>query len=149
MSKIKTLEEHELPRMFPLMQAFVTEVGHLGFSSDSFAGAWSGMLALNIAEILYIEDENKVIIAAFGGAFIPDSVSGILCAAENFWFVREDKRELRLGWHLFNRFEESARARGCKRILMVHLANSKEDLLPKFYAKHGYELAEQTFMKEL
>lgn len=148
MYEIKILTAPELPRLRALLDAFAVEVEYPGYNFEAFENFWTPILSLEIGDIFYIEDGNEIV-AYLGAGFVKDAFSGVLTAGEQSWFVREDKRQNHLGWQLFKHFEGEAARRGCKKNLMVHLSNSKEDLLPKFYVKHGYELAECVYCKNL
>lgn len=146
--KVKELTADELPRIEALGHAFAKEVGYPAFNMDTFCQLWRAVLAQNLGAFLYVESDGEVV-GVLGASFVPDPLSGDLVGYENFWFVREDKRQSRAGIDLLMQFEKTARARGCKRMVMIHLANSKEDVLPKIYARFGYKPVEHHYWKSL
>lgn len=148
MSEIKNLTAEELPRLRALLAAFAEEVEYPGYNFEAFKTFWHPLLVQGVGEISYIDVGDEVV-AYLAAVFVKDAFSGVDVAGEQSWFVREDKRQNHLGWELFQHFEAQAARRDCKKNFMVHLSNSKEALLPKFYVKHGYELAECLYCKTL
>ena len=149
MSNVKELTANEVPRLEKIGRAFTDEVGYPAFNLDSFAAIWRPVIDNDLGEVFYFEDEAGEIAGIFGASFIRDPFSGIKTANEQFWFVRGDKRRGTSGLKLLDRFEDEARARGCEYAMMIHLENSKEDVLPKLYARRGYALVERHYRKKL
>lgn len=147
MSKVKQLKAHELEKLREIGKAFTTEVGYPTFNFDSFAKLWRAILSQGLGSIYYVEADG--VEGILGASFTFDPFSGDFVASEQFWFVRHDKRQSRIGLDLLAKFEKDAEVKGCKRIVMVHLANSKEEVLPKVYARRGYVPAEHHYWKKL
>ena len=102
-----------------------------------------------IIDHLFSEDESGRITAALGAAYVPDGFSGQPVALEQFWYVLPEFRKTRAGLNVFFAFENTARFRQVKRIVMVHLAALAPEKMQAFYESQGYRMVEQTFWKEL
>ncbi len=148
MSNVKELTADEFPRIEALGHAFAKEVGYVRFNYDTFVQLWRAVLGQGLGAFYYVESDNEVV-GVLGASFTHEPFSGDFVASELFWFVREDKRQSRVGLDLLAHFEKDAKARGCKRIMMIHLANSKEDVLPKIFARRGYVPVETHYWKSL
>ena len=130
-------------------KAFTREVEYPGgFDIDAFARTWGQMLRAKIGEI-YVTRVGDRIAGLFGAVFTTDTFNGAPVAMENFWYVLEEYRSTTIGIRLLNHFEQEAKRRGCKRILMVHLSNSKAEALEKLYIHRGFTPIEKTFSKEI
>jgi GNAT superfamily N-acetyltransferase len=140
-----TLTAEQIPLLFPIGHAFSAEAGRDPFNEEVFSRTWETMLKLGFARVYVLMDVNTVV-GALGAMFVPDPFSGVLTAAENFWYVLPEHRKSGVGIALLNEFEEDAKAAGCKQILMVHFAQMGARL-QALYESRGYVLLEQTFRK--
>lgn len=147
---IKSLAANEVHRMEEIGLAFASEAKYPGgFSLDQFMGVWVPTVAANRGDIIVNEDESGRITAALGAAYVPDGFSGQPVALEQFWYVLPEFRKTRAGLNVFFAFENTARFRQVKRIVMVHLAALAPEKMQAFYESQGYRMVEQTFWKEL
>jgi len=146
---ISHLPVNEIDRIEEIGHSFAQETKYPGgFHLEAFKATWLPTIQSGLGEILVYKDGEKIV-GAFGMVVLPDTFSGHRVAAETFWYVLPSHRATRAGVELFYRFEALGKARGAKRLVMVHLANLTPQKLREFYEKNGYELVEQTFWKEL
>lgn len=120
-----------------------------GFHYAAFREHWGPVLSSGVGELFVIRNNEQTVVALLGCAFVPDCFSGWPIACEQFWYVVPEHRSTGIASLLFNAFEAESRARGCKRIVMAHLANEQTERLEALYTKRGYRLAEKTFAKEI
>jgi GNAT superfamily N-acetyltransferase len=144
---ITSLFSSEIPLLFPIGHAFSKEASRAAFNEVAFQKYWGGLLDLSLGEIYVVRKDSKTVVAALGVVFTPDMFSGVLTAAEVFWYVLPEFRKGGAGLVLLDHFEKSARERKCQEILMVHFAHLGAGL-QKLYESRGYTLLEQTFRKE-
>jgi len=129
---------------------FAVEAGYpFPVNGEHFLKFWEQMLETGFGSFYAAVDESDAVHGGFGGLFFPDSFSGELHASESFWFLNPEVRGTSVGLKLFNSFEAEAKERGCKAIVMIHLAGLNEAPLDKLYARKGYVRAEQIFRKIL
>jgi len=141
-----TLED--LPALVDLATAFHEESKvSLTFDRDSFCRNWEKLLSSGAASIFVAENARQEVKAMLGAMVYPDINSSDLVATEMFWYSSKDARGC--GLPLFLVFEEWAKKRGARHIIMVHLSNLMPDKLRRFYVKKGYAEAETHYMKEL
>lgn len=146
---VRPLLSTELDLLKPIGDTFTAEASHPGgFNSEHFSNTWSWGMQNGIMSVFIAEKDCRVI-GALGAAFLPDAFSGQSIAVENFWFVFPEFRDTGIGLRLLERFEEEAKARNCRRVAMVHLANLYPESLRKLYVSRGFKLGEETFWKEI
>lgn len=144
--KLKQLTVREVPLMYEGGQLFLEEAKFPEpFNSEAFGRNWRTLIAANLGEV-WAFIENEKIVGAIGMAFLEDPFMGTATAFEHFWWVHPDQRKSRVGLDLWHKFEERAKERGCKRMVMVHLASLN---LQHVFERRGYRLADQTFWKEI
>jgi len=143
---MKQLTVNEIPLMYEGGRLFLEEAKFPApFSEKSFRSHWRVLISADLGEV-WAEFENGKIVGAIGMAFLEDTFTNVPTAFEQFWWVHPDHRNSRLGLELWHKFEERARERGAKRLVMVHLASLN---LQGMFERRGYSLIEQTFAKEL
>lgn len=98
---------------------------------------------------LLFDDETGELAGGLGCIKAPDLHSGEMMAIETFWYVRPECRARMMGMDLLFAFEQWAKDEGCKRIAMIHLADSSPDRLERLYRSLGYQLAEKHYVKEV
>ncbi len=108
-----------------------------------------------ISQLIYnilTGEQNEMIIllepgmGMLAGITTPFMFGNCLLASEIAWWVNEDQRKSGVGTQLVEAFEYWAKEKaGCKIITMSVLGHESG----QFYAKHGYQLYEQAWMKEL
>jgi len=146
---ITRLTEKTLSQIDEIGKSFAEEASYPGgWSWFSFSKMWVPLLVSQLGTIFVVEDAGKLV-GALGAIFIPDPYSGQLTAMEQFWYVLPSHRKTRAGMDLFQAFQEEAKKRQVKKLVMVHLASLTPESLQKFYEANGFRLAEQTFWKEL
>jgi len=144
---VTSLTSKNLPLLFPIGHAFTKEVGRAAFNEKSFTFYWTPLLDHGLGEVYVVRRDPKTVVAVLGATFTPDMFSGVLTAAETFWYVLPEFRKTGAGITLLDRFEQEAKHRGCQEILMVHFAHMGAGL-QRLYESRGYSLLEQTFRKE-
>lgn len=144
---IRTIEAGEVKRLVDLGAEFYAESGLPGsFIPDVFTAFWTRFIESNVGEIFVIEERGHFL-GTLGALYANDPNDGALVANEFFWYVTKEARKN--GLRLLDAYEESARARGAKRMSMVHLSNLAPDTLKKLYLRRGYRELETHYMKGL
>lgn len=140
-----TLED--LPNMEDAARAFYASSSVLkGFDKERFIAVWTELIQRDIG-VIFVTVEAGRVRGALGGMVYPDAYSERLVATEMFWFIEPGFRGC--GMRLYREFEAWARARGCREIRMVHLADSMPEKLDRVYHRLGYEPCEVHYRKEL
>lgn len=146
---VEKLKPGNLTDVIEIGDAFTKEVGHPGgFRFEAFSSQWQPLLSTHVGEIFVIRDGNRIA-ALLGAAFVGDMFSGELNAIEQYWYVLPEYRGSKMATPLFDAFEQEAKSRGCKIILMVHLEGPFSEPLEALYTKRGFSLLEKTFVKEI
>ncbi len=131
-------------------QDFAEEAGYpFPVNGEHFLTFWDSVLRSGIGSFYAAVNDANLVVGGFGGLFFPDSFSGELHASESFWFLNPEVRGTSIGLKLFNAFEAEAKERGCKAIVMIHLAGLGDVPLDKLYVRKGYAKAEQIYRKIL
>lgn len=81
------------------------------------------------------------------GVVAPYPLSGELMYFEMIWFVSRQYRKY--GIKMLVMLEDWCRTQGIKKIVMIHLGNSKSEKIERFYESHGYSLLECHYIKDL
>jgi GNAT superfamily N-acetyltransferase len=147
---MKRLTVEELPRLRHIGNEF-TLAAKLPekFCEEHFEAVWKTLLELKVGTIYYEDDADGKIIGVLGAVFNPDMFSGALVAAETFWFLLPEARGNSLSIRLLDEFALEAKARGCKRILMVCLASLSPELVAAIFTRRGFTALETTYSKEI
>jgi GNAT superfamily N-acetyltransferase len=98
---------------------------------------------------LLFDDETGNLMGGLGCIKAPDMWTGDLIAIETFWYVLPEYRSGLQGAELLFAFEQWAVDEGCKKIAIIHLADSHPDRLDRLYHTLGYQLVEKHFVKEV
>jgi len=147
---MKRLTVEELPRLRHIGREFTKAAKRRHpFNEQYFEAIWTTLLTTNIGTIFYEEDEDKKVIAVIASVYNPDMFSGMLTAAETFWFLLPEARGQHLSVQLLDAFETEAKARGCEDILMVCLSELSPEIVGAIYTRRGYTPAEVIYLKEL
>jgi len=117
-----------------------------GFVLGRFCEFWTKMI-LDQSGIIFELVHGGEIKGALGAVSYPDVYSGDLIATEFFWWV--DPQNRGRGIELYNRFEEWARTKQCKRIRMTHLCDLMPEGLKWLYGEMGFHAIEINYEKEL
>lgn len=140
-----TLEEAKTTRLAVFMKAFEGATSLVEVDSDYTHRAYLDLMTRGVARIFIAETDDKQIQGAIGFIISNDFHNGKKIAIETFWFVDPTYRGI--GKELFNIFESTAKEMGCKKLAMIHLADSYPDSLEAFYLKNGYKLLEKHYIK--
>lgn len=145
---IRELQAEEVESITHMGQEFFTEAKLPGgFKKDVFCKTWSNLISLGMGIILAAYKGNNQTVGALGAVIVPDLNDGDLVAQEAFWFMSAESRGSFAGARLLRAFEEIAKERGAKRLIMVHLLSLNADKLGKFYERMGYRATEVNFVK--
>ena len=144
---IRELTIKEVPLLIECAKSFWEEGRIPGrFNADCFVKGWTAFLEQRIGVILVAEEQGEIV-GGIGGSLFPDFNTGDLTATEMFWYLMPGHRGQ--GLRLLREFERAMRERGGKRIWMVHLMAVNAERMAEYYARNGYALSEQFFVKEL
>ena len=129
---------------------FAAEAGYpFPVDGGHFLRFWDSAIMSGVGSFYVALNESDTVVGGFGGVFFPDCFSGELHASESFWFLNPEARGTSVGLKMFNAFEAEAKERGCKALVMIHLAGLNEAPLDRLYLRKGYSRAEQVFRKIL
>lgn len=95
----------------------------------------------------FLVEEDGVVIGLLAGQIVTDSLSEEKTYAEVMWFMTKEKR--RYGPRLLSFVESWARARGMRKMIMVHFFNQQADKIAALYKRMGYRPMEIHYIKEL
>jgi GNAT superfamily N-acetyltransferase len=151
--KLIELSVNNLALTFPIGHAFSAEAGRRPFKDEGFSKMWESLLECGMGKIYalveYETDPQEFrAVAVLGATFLPDPFSGVLTAAEHFWYVLPEHRKSGIGLQLLDKFEADAKAKGCQQVVMVHFMHMSAGLA-KLYEARGYSALEQTYKKEI
>ena len=137
----------ESMRHTEFMKAFEEATGFVKVDVQYTHDRYQDLLERGVCKVFYAETDEGVIQGSIGFLISEDLHDGKKIAIETFWFVDPTYRGI--GKQLFNKFEEVAKELGCKKLAMIHLADSYPDSLKSFYEKNGYKLLEMHYIKEV
>lgn len=100
-----------------------------------------------VKETSFLVEEEKKVTGLLAGKVVTDLLSEEKTYAEIMWFMRKEKRQH--GIRLLRFVEKWVRDQGIKRMMMVHMGNSKSDKLSDFYRRIGYIPMEIHYIKQL
>jgi GNAT superfamily N-acetyltransferase len=143
---IRQVKIEEIPKVVWFMKEFEKESKFVTVKPEYAIPLWEKTISTGIGTMFILEEGGEMI-GGIGGFKSPIPHSGEMTAVETFWFVTPKKRGRGIG--LLNAFECWAKEQGCKKIAMIHLADSFSDRLEKFYLRYGYELVEKHYIKEI
>lgn len=118
--------------------------GH--FKPEVFARTWAGLITSGAGALLALEVDGRLI-GGLGAIVYPDPNDGALVATEMFWFVQREQRGH--GLMLLAVFERWARAKGARRLAMVHLTTLMPAVLERVYKARGFRHVESHYLKEI
>jgi len=118
---------------------------HVKVDVEYATGVWMKWLSSGIGIVFALKKDDRLI-GGLGAIKMPDIHCGLLTAVETFWFTNpEDRGD---GLRLLDAYEKWAKDSGCKRVAIIHLADSYPEVLSRIYKRRGYELVEQHFVRE-
>jgi GNAT superfamily N-acetyltransferase len=119
---------------------------HVKVDVDYATGVWMKWLENGTGIVFALKKDDRLI-GGLGAIKVPDIHCGLLTAIEIFWFTNpEDRGE---GLRLLDAYEKWAKISGCKRVAIIHLADSFPEVLSRIYERRGYELIESHYMREV
>lgn len=118
------------------------------FSESSFLDYWKSLIESGQGFMLLLEHKDGDIIGGAGGVLANFQTSSVMNCIEMFWWVNASHRGSH-GLKLYKAFEEEAKKRGAKRLLMAYMASSMPDKLEKFYLARGFTPFEHHVIKDL
>lgn len=118
------------------------------FCESSFLDYWTSVISSGQGFMLLLEHKDGDIIGGAGGVVTNFQTSSVLNCVEMFWWVSPEFRGVH-GMRLFAEYEQEAKRRGAKRLLMAYMANSMPEKLEKFYAAKGFVPFEYHVIKDL
>ena len=146
---IRPLKIHELPLALEGGESFFQEGKLPGkFNGPYFLSCWTDYLKSGTGEFIgLLSDDERSLRGALGAIFYRDPFTSDLVAVEQFWYVMPDDRGD--GIRLFDVFIASARERGCRRVMMIHLKGLYPDALRRLYERRGFKEIETSFVRQL
>ena len=111
----------------------------------SWVDRWKNLINMDIGLILGLKQSEKIV-GGIGLVFAPALEDGVGTCTEAFWYVDENNRGG--GIKLLKKAEAYAKARGCARMMMIHLKHSMPEKLKSLYERMGYSEVETSYMKE-
>ncbi len=134
-------------RVAEFMKAFEGATREIKVDVDYTFERYSQLMKAGVCRIFIAETEDKTLQGAIGFLLSNDLHDDKKIAIETFWFVHPAYRGI--GKELFNTFEAEGAKAGCKKLAMIHLADSYPESLERFYIKNGYRLLEKHYIKEI
>lgn len=147
---IREIKADEIETVAHLGTEFFAEAKLPGsFRPAVFCRTWKNLITLGMGFVLAAYKGNDRPVGILGAIVTQDINDGETVAQEAFWFMSAESRGSLESVRLFRMFEQTARERGAKRFIMVHLLALKADKLSKFYERMGYRAVEVNFVKEI
>ena len=145
-NNIRLLLAEEVPLILPLIRQFYLEGNLPGELNEShFVTNLQRQIQSGSSFILA---SGFPIMGTIAGIVHEDMSTKELSCMEIFWYVDKNERGTR-GLRLLQAWEEEAKRRGAKKLLMAHLAAHKMEKFEKMYEHRGYKLLEQIYMKQV
>lgn len=145
---IRNLTIKDIPDALRGAEIFSSESDYVNADPNTFAVTVSNLIRSDDG-IVIGEFEGNVMIGALGGMKYKCPISGTPTAAEIFWFVFPEHRSKFAGPRMMKKFEEWAKEKHCRKLIMVHMADLMPVKLTRYYERQGYRLMEQHFTKEV
>lgn len=135
----------ELDKVVKLGNEFYEEAGFPSeINPQIFAKNWLDYLVSGTGVIFGIFD-GDILKGMIGGVVYNEINDGILTAMELFWYLDRDVRGN--GIKLLYRFQDWAKAKSAKHIVMKHLNNLMPEKVADIYLKLGYKPVETSYLK--
>lgn len=146
---IRMLGADEVDRALPLALEFQKASGLLTGdkeAQESWNDVWVATIESGTGGIIAYEVDGEVAgVMCFHIGISP--LDGVYQLSEVMWYLQETHRGE--GMLLLTAAEELARAQGCKRVFMGHLADAKADRLGKIFKRRGFRPTEIYYLKDL
>lgn len=145
MSDIRRITAAEVPLLLPLARQFMSEGNIPGKLDEAhFSANLQAHLERGTGFVFVAEPLRGMI----SGIMFNDMATAELCCMEFFWFVSPSERG-GIGMRLLEALEQEATNRGAVRILMGHMVTEKTETFERLFARRGYRVKEQVFLKEV
>jgi hypothetical protein len=136
----------DIPLALSLIEEFVEEaLAEQGFKIDP-ALALSQIKEFVHDSVVAMDVDRMVGVLAGKMSTFPLSDQQIF--HEQIWFVSKPYRST-VGPKLLSLMEDDLKSRGIKFVVMVHLGNSKSEIVGRYYERLGYKLMESHYLKQL
>jgi GNAT superfamily N-acetyltransferase len=143
--EIRPVEEKDFPGVLALIKEFQAE------SLNAYNLFCDDKIALSIMYKFlgnsFVLEKGDRILGVIAGLIVTYPLSNEKIFQEHIWYVHKEYR--RYGLMLYRALEDYCKQEGIKKIVMVHMANSKAEKLGKFYRRLGYELLESHYIKHI
>ena len=103
--------------------------------------------SLKDSSFVCVKPFSNEVVGLLAGKYIFDILDGRPTYAEIMWFM--DKQYRKYGVKLLKFVENYLRKDNIRRMVMVHMGNTKPDKLMAFYERLGYTLCECHYIKNL
>lgn len=145
----RLLTEEEVPKLVPLGRLFFAEAGCSGtFNPPHFVAWWRRTIRTCAGFVLVKDGVASQVDAALGAAIWDDPLTGERISAETFYYAHPDRRTAG-NLRLLVDYEQTAMARGAKRVWMVHLNRPGFERIGEWYLRRGYSHRETLYEKKL
>lgn len=141
---IRSISAAEVPLLLPLARQFMGEGNIPGKLNEAHFVANLQTHLERGTGFVFVADPLRGMIC---GIMFPDMATAELCCMEFFWFVSTAERGA-IGMQLLDALEREACARGAVRIYMGHMVTDKTAVFGRLFARRGYRMKEQVFVKE-
>lgn len=141
---IRKANIEDLPKLSELANIFTELSEFVGVDMNVFCKNWARFIKSGFG-VIFICEKDNIITGMIGGLKFNDPNTDILIASELFWIVHPDHRGG--GMDLLKSFENWAKYNGCKKIIMIHMADSMPDTVKKIYELKGYKEMETHYIK--
>ncbi len=149
MGRIIKVERNDAMRLLPAARLFAHEANLPGrFNADNFISTIVSLFDSGILFCYGIDGEDGVD-GGIGGITHQDLTSGDKVAMELFWFMKPEVRGSRDAIRLFDAYEQEAKARGCRRVMMATICGLGDERISELYKRRGYTEFERHFIKDL
>jgi GNAT superfamily N-acetyltransferase len=143
--RVRPAEVVDYPRMVEMGAHFIAETmyrDHAFYDPAQVETAF-GSLLQHHSVVSLVAEENGVLVGMVAGMIQPHMLYGEITATELFWWAEPSARPT--GLKLLKAFEELARERGAKKVLMIAPSARVE----KLYQRLGYRHHEAVYEKSL
>ena len=143
----------DLPDIIRMGRAFYDRSGvetrGLRFDEESFRLHVESLMDSPTACVFVAEADGRVVgmISGISAPWFADLDQAI--AMENWWWVDEDYRNLRLDKGLLDALSDWGRANGISFLIVVALESTRHATLVEYYGRKGFVHLETHFIKEL
>ncbi len=138
----------EVRKVAEFMKQFEQHTGFVKVDVNHATKQYERFYATGIGIMIILEDDNTgELYGGIGAIALPDIHCGIMTAVETFWFVSPEHRGQ--GLKLLKAFEDWGKKMKCKRLALIHLADSYPEILEKIYIRKKYKLVEKHFIREV